>query len=330
MVSVVGHDKWKNFLKSLHTSGRIPSGLLFSGKEGIGKKLLALEFAKGLLCKSDKPFGCGECKSCKQVGRFIEAIKRGETEDFEYRTEGENGKTFFAYLVGDHPDLVVVVPDGKQIKIDQIREVSEYAYLKPTGRRKVIVIDEAEKMNPQAQNALLKTLEEPPPDTLFILITSDKEKLLPTIRSRCFICEFKPLNEEDLKRVLSEFELPEGLEELILKDRSLRLLRIEKVEEFVQLWRAIRDFENTSYTEVIKASELFEKLSDGERETFLSLVERALSDRAIAELNSPKVAELVPTLVADLKRSLTRSVKPKLVFQHLAFTLKRVAEKELR
>ncbi len=304
--------------------------MLLSGKEGIGKKLLALEFAKGLLCKEGKPFGCGECKSCKQVGRFIEAVKRGETEEFEYRTEGENGKTFFAYLVGDHPDLVMVVPDGKQIKIDQIREVSEYARLKPTGRRKVILIDDAQTMNPQAQNALLKTLEEPPPDTTFILITSDGGKLLPTIRSRCFVCEFKPLGVEEVEKILEGRELNPALRELIIFDRSLRLLNAEHPEELIEVWNILREFEKVSPSEVISAAEKFEKLSDGERTALLSIFENFLTKKMPAEGGEKfkKVIEAAPSLIEEVKRALARSVKPRLAFEYLLFTLRDLAENQ--
>ena len=319
----VGHQKQKEFLKKSQLLGKVPSALLFVGKDGVGKKLLALEFARGLLCKKNKPFGCGECKSCLQVNRFIEAITKGEEEAFAYHVQGEDGKKHFAYLVGDHPDLAVVVPDGNQIKIDQIRELKEFVSLKPVGDYKIVIIDRAGKMNVQAQNALLKTLEEPPPGTVFILIAGGRGELLPTIVSRCQVLEFKPLKPFEVEEVLKrlEVQVPPSVKKLLLEEGSLSFLNLEE-EKVWDLIGRIENFENLSWEEVVKLSEEAEKLELEQKETLLGLLEKLLTAKVVNGSLNLELYEKVSPLLEELKQGLKRGLKFKLALENLLFTLK--------
>ena len=173
--NILGHEFQKRSLLRAALDSRIAHSYLFFGPEGVGKRLIAVEFAKVLNCTKTfegesalKGEPCG-CNSCKKIGKGI------------------------------HPDVFLVEYKGvKDIKVDQIREeVEERLFLKPfEGRFKVAIIDEAERMNPNAQNAFLKTLEEPPADSIIILIASQPELLLPTIRSRCQLFEFKGIPDE--------------------------------------------------------------------------------------------------------------------------------------
>src|SRR5919109_2030307 len=176
--NVLGHEFQKGALRRAVRESRISHAYLFSGPDGIGKKLIALEFGKILNCVSTYESGeadlkntACDCPSCRKIEKGI------------------------------HPDVLLVEYKGtKDIKVDQIREeVEEKLYFRPfEGRFKVAILDEAERMNQNAQNAFLKTLEEPPPDSVIILITSQPQSLLPTIRSRCQLLEFSPLPEEIL------------------------------------------------------------------------------------------------------------------------------------
>jgi DNA polymerase-3 subunit delta' len=145
----------------------------------VGKKLLAVEFAKLLNC-GDAARGSYErceCPSCRKIEKGI------------------------------HPDVILVEFTGvKNIKVEQVRdEIEERLYLRPfEGRFKVVIVDEAERMNQSAQNAFLKTLEEPPPDSVIILVSSRPDSLLPTLRSRCQSVEFGALPVELVARVLRE------------------------------------------------------------------------------------------------------------------------------
>jgi len=321
----VGHERQKRFLEKSHLQGRVASAYAFIGKEGIGKKLLALEFARGLLCKNYRPFGCGECKSCRSVDKFIKALRSGETDKFAYYWTDESGKKHFSFLIGEHPDLILVPPDGNQIKIDQIRELQEYVALKPTGRHKVVVIDDAGKMNIQAQNALLKTLEEPPPGVVFILIATNRGELLPTILSRCQVVQFQPLRGKEVEKVLSSAgkDIPQTLREMAKAEGSLSVLRLaEEGEEVGKMLSLLGDLKDLTYGEIIDLSERFEKLPTEGKETFLDLLEEMLTDKLLRGEIDIKTFEGTNRYISETKRGLKRGIKPKLAMENILLTLK--------
>ena len=306
----VGHQREKEFLKKAHTSGRIPNAFAFIGKEGIGKKLLAIEFARGLLCEKNTPFGCGECKNCKKINRFIEALQKGEEDIYAYYSQ-EEGKKSFAFLIGEHPDLLLLKPDGNQIKIDQIRELQEYIALKPSARYKVVIIDNFSSANLQAQNALLKTLEEPPQGVVFILIATKRGEVLPTILSRCQVLEFKPLKGEQIEKLLSGKDIPPLLKELAREEGSLSVLNLP-YERLQELFKFFENLENSGYGDIIKLAENFEGLTKEERETFLEITETLLFKRVRENQLTPQKFSELSALIGEIKRGLKRGVKGKL------------------
>ena len=158
--SIVGQEDAVGRLRKLCKGERMPHALLFAGPESVGKYLSAKTLAAALLCESgDAP--CGTCRSCRMV-------------------ENES-----------HPDLVVVRPDKQNIKIGEIRKMQKDLSLAPyMAERRVCIIDEADKMRDEAANSILKTLEEPVGDVVFILITAKRYQLLDTIRSRCMLVQF--------------------------------------------------------------------------------------------------------------------------------------------
>jgi len=170
---VLGHEIPRQLLGRLLDSNRIPQALLFQGPEGVGKATLARAFAAALLCSEQNGQACGKCDDCRMQ-----------------RT-------------GCHLDFLLIqrLPQEKRPKelrkfivVDQIRDLSHLAGLSPRRElRRIFLIDPADRMNKEAQNALLKTLEEPASRTVLILIASRPHLLLPTVRSRCLALRFAPL-----------------------------------------------------------------------------------------------------------------------------------------
>ncbi|MFH0812344.1 MAG: DNA polymerase III subunit delta' [Pseudomonadota bacterium] len=153
-----------DLLTRIVSTKRLSHAYLFSGIEGIGKRLTAFALAKLLLCSSNGSESCGNCAACIQADR------------------------------GNHPDLIIIEPKNGTITIDSIRTLKQQLSRKSFfGGYKICIIDEAEKMNVQAENALLKTLEEPSPKTVIILVTGQPYLILPTVRSRCQHLKFQPL-----------------------------------------------------------------------------------------------------------------------------------------
>jgi len=173
---IVGQDGAVGFLQAAYGSGRLAHAYLFVGPGGVGKAKTARAFAGLLLCERPKAADlCGACGACRKA--------RGDR----------------------HPDLKVLEPDGEFIKIEAVREVGRFVGLKPfEGRHKVVILDPAHAMNEEAANALLKTLEEPAPQTTLILIAEDIRRLPGTVVSRCQRVAFGPLAPEDLQALLAQ------------------------------------------------------------------------------------------------------------------------------
>jgi DNA polymerase-3 subunit delta' len=176
--SIRGHDRALASLRSSARAGRFPHAFLFVGPEGIGKRTFALKLAQALLCERNAEGlldPCEACPGCLQVE------------------------------AGSHPDLILAGrPDDKQeLPIRVIRDLCAEFGLKPArGVRKVAVVDDVDTMNDEAANAFLKTLEEPPPGAVLILIGTAAEQQLETIDSRCPVVRFDPLSADDLAGLL--------------------------------------------------------------------------------------------------------------------------------
>lgn len=160
----------------------VPHALLFHGPDGVGKELCAVALAEGLTCPEAPGVGCGKCTSCKRVVKRNHPDVTWVLPEDEQVTRGWAGRSDF-----DHTP-------SRDIRIEQVRQLQErLAFRALESKHKVALIIEAHAMNPPAQNALLKTLEEPAAGTVLVLVSSAPDKLLPTIRSRCAKVLFAPL-----------------------------------------------------------------------------------------------------------------------------------------
>ena len=172
--AITGHRPLLELLSRAIARGTLPPSLLFAGPDGVGKRLTALAMAQALNCDMAGNDACGTCRPCTRIAR------------------------------GVHGDVLVVEPgETGAIKIEQIRDVVDRAGYRPfEGRRRVVIIDGADALGLPAQDAILKTLEEPPSASVFVLITDRPDVLLPTVRSRCQRLRFGALTPGDVAAVL--------------------------------------------------------------------------------------------------------------------------------
>lgn len=308
-MEVIGHQKEKELI-SKYLNRNLPSySFLFEGKEGIGKKLLAFYTARGFLCEKKANFGCGECKICKLTDNFISNVYNG---------------TNLTY----NPDIKLVTSlDGKDIKISQIREIIEFVKLKSSSGR-VVIIENAERMNTEASNALLKTLEEPPENTMFILTTTNQNKLLPTIVSRCFKIKFKHLPKQDIYEFLVNKGFPEkeAKEISILSEGSLSLYAL--IKENQKLYQLAKDtalllLDNSLKIDgIINLADILDKLDNKDLFIIFQIVQIILHKKMLkGEFNIDKY-EIFLKEFETLEKALKSGVKKKLAVEGLYFNVK--------
>jgi DNA polymerase-3 subunit delta' len=177
--AIAGHRPVIDLLSRAVSRNTLPQSLVFAGPPGVGKRLTAVALAQALNCEHRQEGAlpadaCGRCAACTRIAR------------------------------GVHADVLVIEPgDSGTIKVDQVRDAIDRAAYRPfEGRRRVVIVEDADALVPEAQNALLKTLEEPPPASVFVLLTARPDLLLPTVRSRCQRLRFGPLAASDVAGVL--------------------------------------------------------------------------------------------------------------------------------
>lgn len=218
---ILGNERQKKILRRALEKGRLPNSMLFCGTEGIGKRSLAVELAKALNCQRKMDDACGVCRSCKTIER------------------------------ASFPDVMIISPEKNVIKIDRMRILKQTAYLKPmVGKKRVFIVVEAEKMNEEAANSLLKILEEPPLFSHIVLVTSNPEIIKPTIKSRCQVLSFQPISREDIEKILAE----KGVE----KDRAkiLSLLVRGSLKKALQVdWEEVQAQRQKAWDILLSLSE---------------------------------------------------------------------------
>ncbi len=220
---VIGQPRVKHFLARAIESGRVPHAYLFSGPDGVGKDAMAIEFARTLNCLNDNLILCGNCDSCLKMnslqhpnvslifalptgkgseGGPLDGLSTSEIELIQNEIQ----------LKARNPYHNIQIPKANEIRVASIRQLktsnSYYAY---TSGKKFFIIFDADKMNDEAANSLLKTLEEPNENTIIVLTTAHQEKLLPTIISRCQILRFDLLTDQDIVTALMERENVESV-----------------------------------------------------------------------------------------------------------------------
>lgn len=226
---ILGNEKNKKILEKAINLKKMSHSYIFWGTEGIGKKLIAKEFAKQILCLEHNKSDC-ECKSC-----------------IEFNTE-------------NNPDFQLINSENDKIKIEQIREMQRKIAEKPIiSHHKVYIIDNADKMTPEAQNCLLKTLEEPPEYIVIILICSNENNLLSTIKSRCTRLYFDKIENSEILDYINKNESNKNISLNIIEfaqgsiGKALKLS--ENIETYETIEKIIEQMKSKDLIDIIKTAE---------------------------------------------------------------------------
>ena len=233
---VVGHKDIINYIRSAVTENKVSHAYILNGERGSGKKMLANLFATTLLCEKQGPDPCNACHSCHQAES------------------------------GNHPDIIRVTHEKPNtISVDDIRrQVNEDIQIKPyQGPYKIYIIAEADLMTVQAQNALLKTIEEPPAYVVIFLLTENAEALLPTITSRCVMLKLRNIKDTLIRKYLMEtMHVPDYKADMCTAfaqgnmGRAIMLASSDHFneirEEAVQLLKYINEMDISEVTKAIK------------------------------------------------------------------------------
>jgi DNA polymerase-3 subunit delta' len=224
---IIGHEQIITHLQNAITMGKVSHAYILNGPKESGKMMLAEAFAMALQCEKGGPDGCLECHSCRQA------------------------------ISHNQPDIIYVTHDKPgTLAIDEIREqVNNDIQIKPySSRYKIYIIEDAEKMNPQAQNAILKTIEEPPAYGIILLLTTNADALLQTIRSRCIRLDIRAVRDEVIRDfLLKNYQIPDYYADVCVAfaqgnvGKAIQLVSSEHFNEIksalVQLMKRVNDID---------------------------------------------------------------------------------------
>ena len=252
--NIVGNNKIKESLKNAVKSNNVSHSYLFVGKAGVGKKLFAKDLAKKVMC-----LGSNYDAQDNVLRSTRDNKEKVESENLSL--EFDNCDSCIKFDANSNPDFSIIVPDGKSIKIEQIRDLQARILEKPiSSNKKVYIIDDADTMTEESQNCLLKTLEEPPEYAMIILIASNENRMLQTIKSRCVIIRFEDLTNEEISQILhtNDQDIIRLCEGSVAKAETIS----EKREMFAQL-KIIADYlSKNSLIDVLNNSDLLYSSKD--------------------------------------------------------------------
>ncbi len=228
---LIGNDRVKELLRRMLQSSRMPGAMLFSGEDGVGKKMFALEIARALNCRAPQGVeACGSCPACKRTLK-INYPAGDEADDFK------------GIIWTGHPDVGLVVAPKRVLLVHQMRAIESAANYRPfEGKARVFIVEDADKLNESSANALLKILEEPPPTSHIILLTSRPAWLLPTIRSRCQVIRFSPLAAAEIENYLTHNKVARAAEARVrarVARGSLRRALAADLDDFIEQRKAM-------------------------------------------------------------------------------------------
>ncbi|MBI1327800.1 MAG: AAA family ATPase [Alphaproteobacteria bacterium] len=275
-----GHDRQIELISKLYAANRMPHGIILAGPRSVGKGTFAWHLARAIFADS--------ANAADDGGLFGPAPAQ-ESTGLNFRLPADH-EIFRKLSAGGHPDFRFVEREYDEskgrlftvLKIDQIRDIPKFLQNKPSEENgwRIVIIDDADTMNEASQNALLKTLEEPPPRTILMLVTSRLASLLPTIRSRCRVFHFDALVQNDIERVFSAYglSLPASQKELLFMYARgsvaaiNELLEAEKLAFLQEIWSFMAMRGKPDYGLIHQLGERIGRAENEEQYTFFETI----------------------------------------------------------
>ncbi len=289
---IVGQDRAIQILKNVIIFDKVSQSYIFSGNDGIGKKLLAKIFAKALNCPNfSKDFENCECMSCRKIDKDI------------------------------HPDITIFNTDKATIQLDDIKSMQDiFKYKNHEAKYRVLIVDGANKFTLEASNAFLKTLEEPPLGTIIILISNNLEKILKTIKSRCQIIEFKNLSPDEKFLVIEKnYDYSKELIEkaLFVSNESIndaiKFLAEKNNEEVLKKFDFFLEAFQSKKLDLALEQELESISSAKQKDLFSKMLDYLINIHSKNSLKNQKAL----ILLKRAKKYFNQNVNPKLIWSWL-------------
>ena len=292
--NIIGNNENKKILSKSILSNSVSHSYIFSGISGIGKFLFAKEFAKAILCTGEQE-PCNECKSCESI---------------------ENG---------NNPDLIIIDEQTNSIKTEQIKELTSDVLEKPIkGNKKIYIINNSENMTKEAQNALLKTLEEPPEYAIIILVTSNENLLLNTIKSRCIKILFSNLSDEE---ILEYFERNhEEINKQMVSTFGGSIEKAINLKDKIEIYEKIKNvFENIEQRNELEILRLKDDVLNDKDEIFsiLDYINTCFYNKMINNISKAEQYNKCIQAVEEAKTRLRRNSNYDMTIDNLIFAIER-------
>jgi DNA polymerase-3 subunit delta' len=296
---IIGNDENKKKLEYIVKNNNISHSYIFSGISGIGKFMFAKEFAKAILCLDNEKKPCNNCRACKSF---------------------ENN---------NNPDIIIIDEQDESIKTEQIKELVKNVLEKPIqGEKKIYIINNSENMTREAQNSLLKTLEEPPEYVIVILITSNENLLLNTIKSRCIKFQFQNLSDEEIKQYFRMAN--QVIDDSIIKifggsiEKALKLK--DNLDTYKNIKNIFKNIENLSGLQILNLKETIFKDKD-EIFSILDYINTIFFDKILENIKTANKYQKCIEIIEESKLRLKRNSNYDMTIDNLLLTLERSLKK---
>lgn len=293
--NIIGNEECKRALKNIIYNNSVSHSYIFSGIAGIGKFMFAKEFAKALIClnKEEKP--CDKCKACESFNNL------------------------------NNPDIVIIDEQENSIKTEQIKELVNNIFEKPIqGNKKIYIINNSENMTKEAQNSLLKTLEEPPEYVIIILVTSNENVLLNTIKSRCIKIAFHMLSETEVKEYFKS--IGQEVNGSIINSFGGSIEKAIKINNkkdiYGKIYNAFQNIQDLNELQIFALKDIFTQDKD-EIFSILEYINEIFLDKLLKDLSNANKYQKCINSIEETKMRLKRNSNFDMTIDNCLFLLER-------